>query len=623
MLCRWGSHVKTTNSFHDLVETLKFKTGKVDLVLMDAHMPDGLELEEVVPIVKENLSEATMVIGTTTKWTPQLRDRCIASGMKELFVKPFQQKDIENALNGFLSCDKDENGNPKVTPADAVAISNPVDVPKELEKGPDTQKKSPKSPKKAKEVKEINVLCADDNPTSLKFAFHILSLLGCKVHCATCGEQAAWMIRGISFDIIYMDLHMPGMNGYEATRWIRNELPVHQRPSILAITGDTSSGVTRRCINAGMEGYITKPPSKDKFALSLVQTLVRPGMRPGIREALAPCIRAVPGGAGIATKPSPLLKWLPQIDSWDFDPYKFCARNPVQMFCELGMEVLRSHGILEEFNISYEKLTSYLSYTAMKYSTEVPYHNLVHACSVVQAMHFFLKADLGKELSKFEILVVLFVCIVQNIDHPGVNSAFVKQATAQRGNDIPFAESNDHILERHHVNISFTALQMPQLDFLSGMPEEQLAEFKEVCTELILVTDMNRHAEVISEYIQRKPELNFETTEDRLLLMKLAVKCADMATPAMDVKVYAHSAELFFQELHAQGDRERAEGLPISPLCDRSTFNMVDAQRSIMSLMLLPMFDCFADMLESETIRNTCVKQLQKNIEQIPQLWKS
>ena len=108
----------------------------------------------------------------------------------------------------------------------------------------------------SKAKKEINVLCAEDNPTSLKFAYHILSLLGCKVHCATCGEQAVWMMRQIEFDIIYMDLHMPGMNGYEATKWIRNEMPVHKKPAVLAITGDTSSGVTRRCITAGMEGAI-------------------------------------------------------------------------------------------------------------------------------------------------------------------------------------------------------------------------------------------------------------------------------------------------------------------------------------------------------------------------------
>ena len=187
------------------------------------------------------------------------------------------------------------------------------------------------------------------------------------------------------------------------------------------------------------------------------------------------CIRSVPGGASIASKASPLLKWLPAIDSWHFDPYKFCQRNSVQMFCELGLEVLRQHGILEHFNISYEKLTAYLSYTAMKYSTEVPYHNLVHACSVLQAMHFFLKSGLSDHLGKKEILILLFVCIVQNIDHPGVNNAFVRQVSQHRlGHLAPFEDSMDsaeYILERHHINVSFTALQMPQLDFLSTMPE--------------------------------------------------------------------------------------------------------------------------------------------------------
>jgi len=292
------------------------------------------------------------------------------------------------------------------------------------------------------------------------------------------------------------------------------------------------------------------------------------------------------------------------------------------------MEVMRQHGILEHFDISYEKLTSYLSYTAMKYSTEVPYHNLVHACSVLQAMHFFLKSDFAKHLEKIEILVLLFVCIVQNMDHPGVNNAFVRQVSQQGlGHLAPFGsgsvDSVEHILERHHINVSFTALQMPQLDFLSTMPEDEFAAFKTVCAELILVTDMSRHAEIMADLLTRRPTLDFSKADDRILLMKLALKCADVATLAMEPQVYKRAAELFFQELHAQGDRERAEGLPISPLCDRSTFHMADTQTNIMSLMVMPMFECFADMLKSETIKNVCVKQLQQNIEQIPQIFHS
>jgi len=235
--------VKTAVSVHDLVETLKFKDGKVDMVLMDVNMPDGLDLEQVIPLVREHINEATQIVGTTIKWSAELRERCIKSGMAELLVKPFNQNDIECALSSFLSCPVDSEGNPYIKPADGSVV--PITVADNV---PDVETKKAK--------KEINVLCAEDNPTSLKFAYHILSLLGCKVHCATCGEQAVWMMRQIEFDIIYMDLHMPGMNGYEATKWIRNEMPVHKKPAVLAITGDTSSGVTRRCITAGMEGAI-------------------------------------------------------------------------------------------------------------------------------------------------------------------------------------------------------------------------------------------------------------------------------------------------------------------------------------------------------------------------------
>ena len=279
----------------------------------------------------------------------------------------------------------------------------------------------------------VNVLFADDNPTSLKFGYHILNLLGCQVQCVTCGEEAVWAARSTEYDAIYMDLHMPGMNGYEATKWIKQELPSHKQPAILAITGDTSSGVTQRCVHAGMAGYITKPPSKEKFAQSLVQSLVRPGMRPGMQKALGPCIRST-GTPTSSTKTNRVAKW---IDNWNFNPYEYCQKRPVQTFCDLGMEVFRQHGLLEEFNISYMKLQSYLHFAALKHSSEVDFHNLEYACSVVQAMHFFIKSGMGEKLEKFDSLILLVVCSVQNIDHPGENNAYDQQLPNPNPNPNP------------------------------------------------------------------------------------------------------------------------------------------------------------------------------------------
>merc|ERR1712070_964323 len=188
-------------------------------------------------------------------------------------------------------------------------------------------------------------------------------------------------------------------------------------------------------------------------------------------------------------------------------------------------------------------------------------------------MHFFLLNGLAAKLDKLEILVLLFVCAVQNMDHPGVNNAFVRQVTQTHGNQgaAPHV-AVDHILERHHINVSFTALQMPQLDFLSQMPKQQFALFEHLCSDIILVTDMSQHSELMAEFFMKQPHLDLSRQEDRTLLMKMAAKSADVATSAMKAPIYKHSAELLFQELYAQGDRERAEGLPITPLCDRTTF---------------------------------------------------
>jgi len=581
-----------------LLSDIRCQPENLDVVLLDLDMLDALEINELQEIMQSikhvSQDENVIVVGTVCKWTTSQGEMCIEAGLRELFVKPFDKNHILCALDGFVSCDRDR----------AETLFQPDNA--DLQPGSGLPALPPPT-------NQVRVLYADDNPTSLKFGYHILNLLGCQVECVTCGEEAVWSTRQNDYDIVYMDLHMPGMNGYEATKWIKQEVPVYKQPAILAITGDTSSGVTQRCVEAGMTGYITKPTSKDKFAQSIVQSLVRPGMRPGMREALGPCARGTTITAG--PKAKRVNKWISSIDNWNFNAYTVCQRRPGPAFCELGMEVFRQHGLLEEFSISYEKLLSYLTHTAMKHSAEVSFHNVVHACSVLQAMHFFLKAGLAVKLQKFDILVLLFVCSVRNVDHPGVNNAFVQQITNARRSSGPVSNV-DCVLERHHINISFEALQMPQLDFLGAMPKEQFEHFKRVSEELMLVTDMSRHAEIMTEYFTKATSQVLDATDqaDRLLLMKLAVKCADWATTVMKPEIFRQAADLFFHELHQQGDRERAEGLSISPLCDRASFDMVAAQQNIIKFMVEPLYLALADSLHSTIIRETCLKQLESNL---------
>jgi CheY-like chemotaxis protein len=101
-------------------------------------------------------------------------------------------------------------------------------------------------------------LVAEDNEVNQKLVDHVLRKGGGAVELAGNGEEAIQLLRqGNSYDLIIMDLQMPVMDGYAATRCIREELRLST--PIIAMTATAMVGEQLRCLEAGMNGYMTKP----------------------------------------------------------------------------------------------------------------------------------------------------------------------------------------------------------------------------------------------------------------------------------------------------------------------------------------------------------------------------
>ncbi len=106
------------------------------------------------------------------------------------------------------------------------------------------------------------ILVAEDTPANQKVARLQLERLGCEVTIAPDGLEAVAMTEAKDYDLIFMDCQMPGIDGYEATRRIRvgERQP---RVKIVAMTADAMTEARRRCLDAGMDDYITKPVRSD------------------------------------------------------------------------------------------------------------------------------------------------------------------------------------------------------------------------------------------------------------------------------------------------------------------------------------------------------------------------
>ncbi len=108
------------------------------------------------------------------------------------------------------------------------------------------------------------VLIVDDNPTNLKLASNVLEAEGYHVDQAADAEQAQELLQHLTPDLILMDIALPGMDGLTLTRKLKTDEKLKHIP-VVAMTAFAMKGDDRKALDAGCDGYITKPIDTRKF----------------------------------------------------------------------------------------------------------------------------------------------------------------------------------------------------------------------------------------------------------------------------------------------------------------------------------------------------------------------
>lgn len=122
----------------------------------------------------------------------------------------------------------------------------------------------------------LKVLVVEDNRVNQEIAVEVLKSVGIVPRIAADGIEAVKAVSNEPFDAILMDIQMPNMDGYEATRKIR-EIKKFQSLPIIAMTASVLLSDEKKCLEAGMNGFVPKPIRQDKLFETLLK-LVRPGM---------------------------------------------------------------------------------------------------------------------------------------------------------------------------------------------------------------------------------------------------------------------------------------------------------------------------------------------------------
>ncbi len=105
----------------------------------------------------------------------------------------------------------------------------------------------------------LRILLAEDHPVSRQVTAGLLAHLGYQADLASHGLEVLEAVESRPYDVILMDIQMPEIDGLEVTRRIRRQLAGRPQPQIVALTAHAMSGDRERCLEAGMDGYLTKP----------------------------------------------------------------------------------------------------------------------------------------------------------------------------------------------------------------------------------------------------------------------------------------------------------------------------------------------------------------------------
>ncbi len=130
------------------------------------------------------------------------------------------------------------------------------------------------------------ILLVEDNEINQQIAYELLSMAGLEVTTVNNGQEAVEIVESQSFDAVLMDIQMPIMDGYEATRLIRGS-GHHDDLPIIAMTANAMAGDRERCLEAGMNDHLAKPINPDEVFATLGKWVESTGVATNVRASAA------------------------------------------------------------------------------------------------------------------------------------------------------------------------------------------------------------------------------------------------------------------------------------------------------------------------------------------------
>jgi two-component system sensor histidine kinase/response regulator len=260
----WGMRVETATNGHQGLAMLKDAVRDGDpfrVGIFDFLMP-GMDGEMLARAVRDDpaIAGTSLVLATSAAQRGDA-ERFRLAGFNAYLTKPFRPETLVHTLEAVLAAPmgwrKEDtiitrhslNERRRVLPVPQAETRATVGTPRQ---------------------NIVRVLLAEDNPVNQMVAVKMLERLGCRVDVAADGAEAVRMSERFPYDMIFMDVQMPIFDGLEATRRIRAR-DDGKNVRIVAMTANAMEGDRERCLEAGMDDYVSKPITVQALEKALMQ----------------------------------------------------------------------------------------------------------------------------------------------------------------------------------------------------------------------------------------------------------------------------------------------------------------------------------------------------------------
>jgi signal transduction histidine kinase/DNA-binding response OmpR family regulator len=262
-LASWGCKHHEVESGPAALSALRdaARTGKpYSLALVDYQMPemDGEELSRQVK-ADGSIAQTPLVMLTSVGAMGEVA-RMEEAGITAYLTKPIKQSQLFDCLSAVVA------------------------QPKTTEQLAKTRIITKHSLDQMRDRSKVRVLVAEDNPVNQKVAARTLDRLGFRCEIAGNGKLALEALARAEFDVVLMDCQMPEMDGFEATRRIReSEGGTGRRLPVIAMTANAMAGDREACLEAGMDDYIAKPFNPSDLTAVIERWTLRTSATPSLR----------------------------------------------------------------------------------------------------------------------------------------------------------------------------------------------------------------------------------------------------------------------------------------------------------------------------------------------------